>query len=331
MVGYPIDTEKQGGANLLRKMIIIGLVVVLSLFSIGAAAAANQPAPRQFDLPIKVLYNARQVASDVQPEVKNNVVFVPFRAIANALGANLDVTPDWKTITFVRGDRKVTITIGSKTAYVNGQKQELLAAPYATKGRTMVPTRFVSEQLGETVEWDSLSRYVWIGHKNVPALEEMTEKVKIDPYLKYFTGKSAEGVLKIWDYNSPDFGKHHKTVRFVKETDWPLTIGNTTFSRIDRVEINGKEYFRIVSTVKGTLGVPLYMLQSGQPLKMRPENNSMREYAGDWRAFYNPVINASDEIYLGIKDYKKFKLKDVEYIGLQIGSDSVILMENYFK
>jgi hypothetical protein len=57
----------------------------------------------------------------------------------------------------------------------------------------------------------------------------------------------------------------------------------------------------------------------------------MREYAGDWRAFYNPVINASDEIYLGIKDYKKFKLKDVEYIGLQIGSDSVILMENYFK
>jgi hypothetical protein len=86
-----------------------------------------------------------------------------------------------------------------------------------------------------------------------------------------------------------------------------------------------------VSTVKGTLGVPLYMLQSGQPLKMRPENTSMREYAGDWRAFYNPVINASDEIYLGIKDYKKFKLKDVEYIGLQIGSDSVILMENYFK
>jgi hypothetical protein len=57
----------------------------------------------------------------------------------------------------------------------------------------------------------------------------------------------------------------------------------------------------------------------------------MREYAGDWRAFYNPVIDADDEIYLGIKDYKKFKLKDVEYIGLQIGSDSVILMENYFK
>jgi len=313
-----------------KKLLIIGVVGVLSLFSIGAAAA-NQTTPRQFNLPIKVLYNARQIASDVQPEAKNGVVFVPFRAVADALGAQLDVTPDWKTITFTRGDRKVTITIGSKTAYVNGQKKELLVAPYATKGRTMVPTRFVSEQLGETVEWDSLSRYVWIGHKNVPTLEEVTEKVDIEPYLHYFTGKYAENTLKIYDYRSPDFGKQYTTVRIIKETDWPLVIAGTPITRVDRVVIDGKEYLRTVSTQKGLLGLPFYLLQTGQPLKPRGENTSMREYVSEWRAFYNPVIDSTDETDFGIKDYKKVKLKDVEYIGVESRSDSIILMENYFK
>jgi hypothetical protein len=313
-----------------KRLLIIGVVGVLSLFSIGAAAA-DQPAPRQFNLPIKVLYNARQIVSDVQPEIKNDVVFVPFRAVANALGAKLDVTPDWKTITFTRGDRKVTITIGSKTAYVNGQKKELLVAPYPTKGRTMVPTRFVSEQLGETVEWDSLSRYVWIGHKNVPTLEEVTEKVDIEPYLHYFTGVHADDVLEIGDYRSSDFGKQHTTVRIIKETDWPLVIAGTTITRIDRVVIDGNEYFRAVSTKKGLLGTPFYILQKGQPLKLRGENNHMREYAGDLRAFYNNVIDSQDEWMYGVKNYKNLKLKDAEYIGILTTSDSVILMENYFK
>ena len=97
---------------MIKKLLIFGVAAVLSLASIGAAAA-EQTTFRQFDLPIKVLYNARQIASDVQPEAKNGVVFVPFRAVADALGAQLDVTPDWKTITFIKGDRKVAITLES--------------------------------------------------------------------------------------------------------------------------------------------------------------------------------------------------------------------------
>ena len=105
-----------------KKLLISGSLPYCLLLQL-VSVAADQTTHRQFNLPIKVLYNARQIASDVQPEIKNDVVFVPFRAVANALGAQLDVTPDWKTITFTLGERKVTITIGSKTAYVNGQKE----------------------------------------------------------------------------------------------------------------------------------------------------------------------------------------------------------------
>jgi len=313
-----------------RKLLAGVVVLVLALGSVCAAAGADQATFRPFDLPIKVLYNARQIVSDVQPEAKNGVVFVPFRTVADALGAQLEVTPDWKTITFVRDERKVTITLGSKTAYVNGQKMELLAAPYATKGRTMVPTRFVSEQLGEAVEWDSLSRYVWIGHKNVPKLEEAIEAVDLKPYEHYFTGKYAESKLTILKPGK-DSGKKRTTVRIIKESDWPLVIAGDTITRMDRVVIDGKEYIRSVTTQKGMFGNSLYLLQKGEPLKVRAELEYMREYIGDWRAFYNEVTSFTDEINFGITDYKKLKLKDAEYIGIHAHSDSVILMENYFK
>ena len=313
---------------MIRKLWIGGMVLALSLVSV-AVAAAEQATPRQFDLPIKVLYNARQVVfPDARPKMDGNRILVPVRFVAETLGANVDFRD--KLVTIRQEGKVIELPIGSDVVKVNGQPITLDTKAVAEKGRTYVPLRFVSEALGQTVEWDSVARFVWIGHKNVPTLEEVTEKQDLEPYLHYFTGKRAEGVLEIDDYRSPDVGKQHTTVRMIKETDWPLVIADATIARIDRVVIDGKEYFRMVSTRKGIIGTPFYLLQTGQPLKLRGEHTYMREYAGEWRVFYNQVIDSQDEWMLGIKDYKKLKLKDVEYIGLLSRSDSVMLMENYF-
>jgi hypothetical protein len=165
----------------------------------------------------------------------------------------------------------------------------------------------------------------------VPTLEEVTEKQDLEPYLHYFAGRDADSVLTIWDYRSPDFGKHFKTVRFIKETDWPLVIAGTTIARVDRVVIHGYEYIRTVSTDRGLLGTSYYLLQTDQPLKLRGETVQLREYGDEFRVFYNSVIHTADEEFLGIKDYRNLKLKDAEYIGIKTESDSIILMENYFK
>ncbi|MDD3427568.1 MAG: copper amine oxidase N-terminal domain-containing protein, partial [Caldisericia bacterium] len=45
------------------------------------------------------------------------------------------------------------LTINNKTADVNGRKVQLDVAPIIVKGRTFVPVRFVSENLGASVEW----------------------------------------------------------------------------------------------------------------------------------------------------------------------------------
>jgi hypothetical protein len=67
--------------------------------------------------------------------------------------------------------RKVTINllsnsidlwIGEKDAAVNGAAKPLDASPQIINGRTMLPIRFISENLNCHVEWDNLNKEVFI-------------------------------------------------------------------------------------------------------------------------------------------------------------------------
>ncbi|MGI9951450.1 copper amine oxidase N-terminal domain-containing protein [Moorellaceae bacterium AZ2] len=60
------------------------------------------------------------------------------------------------------GATQVILTIGSRTAFVNGTPVELPVAPYqeAASGTSMVPFRFVGEALGAAVSYDGQSQKV---------------------------------------------------------------------------------------------------------------------------------------------------------------------------
>ncbi len=86
---------------------------------------------------------------------------VPVRPIAEALGASvLWVEENRQVLIFTESDT-IVLTLGSATAVVNGRNVELPGAvpagvvKYEGAERTMVPLRFVSEQLHATVEWDN--------------------------------------------------------------------------------------------------------------------------------------------------------------------------------
>ncbi|MDQ0254698.1 SpoIID/LytB domain protein [Evansella vedderi] len=57
---------------------------------------------------------------------------------------------------------EILLTINSKTARVNGQNVRMLEAPFLNNGRTLVPLRFVSEQLGANVHWNGTNRTITI-------------------------------------------------------------------------------------------------------------------------------------------------------------------------
>ncbi|EGG34441.1 copper amine oxidase N-terminal domain-containing protein [Paenibacillus sp. HGF5] len=99
-------------------------------------------------------------ASDTEPFVKKGNTYVPFRAIAEALEAEVIWNPQKRSITVSKDGVSIQLLVGSKTATVNGKKISLNAPATVTKGNTYVPVRFISEALNATVKWESESQTV---------------------------------------------------------------------------------------------------------------------------------------------------------------------------
>ena len=53
---------------------------------------------------------------------------------------------------------EIKMTINSKTAYVNGEAKTLDAAPIIKNSRTLLPVRFLAENLGASVEWNDATK-----------------------------------------------------------------------------------------------------------------------------------------------------------------------------
>lgn len=96
---------------------------------------------------------------DVQPFFENGRTMVPFRTVAEALGA--EVGYDSGTVSASLDGTVCRFAIGGDTLTVSDRVTgkvlktvPLDAAPIEKDGRTCVPVRFLAESLGLTVEWD---------------------------------------------------------------------------------------------------------------------------------------------------------------------------------
>lgn len=67
-----------------------------------------------------------------------------------------------KRVTVIRGDRIIDMQIGSKDIIVDGVRQPAAAAPIIRDGRTLVPLRLISEQLGLKVGFDGATKSVTV-------------------------------------------------------------------------------------------------------------------------------------------------------------------------
>ena len=94
------------------------------------------------------------------PAGQNGRTLVPVRLIAESLGASVTWVPDTRQVSLQKGESTIVLTLGSAIALVNGQEILLPdgvpagVVKWEGKESTMVPLRFVSEQLGAQVAWD---------------------------------------------------------------------------------------------------------------------------------------------------------------------------------
>ncbi len=118
---------------------------------------------------VRVQVGDRLLGFDTPAKTVNDRTMVPLRFFFESLQAQVGWDEATQTVTVTQGANTITLQIGSTLAYVNGVETTLDVPAYTENDRTMIPTRFLAENLGYRVEWDEESRTATISEKPVQA------------------------------------------------------------------------------------------------------------------------------------------------------------------
>ncbi len=114
-------------------------------------------APAALAAGVEVVVGGEPLRADAEAEIVNSRAFVPLRAIAEELDADVEWVQELMEVRLSKGKQRAVLTIGQTAATVsdNGidRSVTLEAAPYIKEGRTFVPLRFIAQGLGGGVAW----------------------------------------------------------------------------------------------------------------------------------------------------------------------------------
>ena len=107
---------------------------------------------------------------DSPPIIKNGRTLLPIRTVVEALGGKVGWDAAAKKVTVTLGSTTIELWIGKNTAKVNGMSKLIdstnsKVVPEIINERTMLPLRFVTENLGATVLWNGDTQMITITYQ----------------------------------------------------------------------------------------------------------------------------------------------------------------------
>lgn len=174
------------------------LTVMVAVFA-GAVQAAAAPS-------IVVDGKKLDLTGGARVEIVDGNVIIPLRIVTENLGFQVNWDSKTRGISITEGSRTINLTVGSKTALVDGSQKQLLAAPVLKDNVTGVPLRFVSEQMGMDVDWNDATKTASVKRPAPPAVDSTT--VTVDDIslsgrqLKIAVGGKVEP--KVFTMSGPD-------------------------------------------------------------------------------------------------------------------------------
>ncbi len=131
------------------------------------------------DSPIQLYLNGKELKPEVAPRIVDGNTIVPVRIIAEVLGAKVGWNGEMRKVTVDQGDMNIQLTIDNPVAFVRGNKNTLEVAPMIVDGNTLVPLRFIGEQLGVQFTWDGLTKSVFMYKTEAAAVVAKPETVPV--------------------------------------------------------------------------------------------------------------------------------------------------------
>ncbi len=158
--------------------VLISLAILVSLLPTAVFAQTSRPISIEFD--------GRGVTGDVSPIIVRGRTLVPMRIIFETLGADLNWDSPTRTVSGRKAGRVINLVIGSRTATIDGRSVALEQPAQISRGRTLVPLRFVGEALGARVEWDSARAIV-----HISSTDASRRRTPVDRALRLTTGGAS--------------------------------------------------------------------------------------------------------------------------------------------
>ncbi|WP_138495824.1 stalk domain-containing protein [Paenibacillus pinistramenti] len=106
------------------------------------------------------LLNGQKKAFDAAPIVKDGTTYVPIKYVVDAFGGSASWQASTQRITVLRGSAMIDLFVGNKEYIFNGSRKTAEVTPLIISGRTLVPVRLVSEQLGISVKWEQKTKSI---------------------------------------------------------------------------------------------------------------------------------------------------------------------------
>ena len=103
-------------------------------------------------------FNGNILGFDVPPIIEDGSTLVPMRFLFEQMGADVEWDSETQTATATIDNKAVTFSIDNVNARINNKPAKMDVPARLVNGKTMVPLRFLSENMGYDVDWDADSR-----------------------------------------------------------------------------------------------------------------------------------------------------------------------------
>jgi hypothetical protein len=100
-----------------------------------------------------ILNESMNFKFDTPPVIKDGRTLVPVRTISEAFEASVEWNPDERKVIVRKDKKEILIWIGETGVSVNGEQGEIDVPALILNGRAMVPLRFITENLGLTIQY----------------------------------------------------------------------------------------------------------------------------------------------------------------------------------
>jgi len=226
--------------NLMKKSVFIALVTVICLSSVFCCEASNLS--EQIFVTVKV--NDKHIKMDTQPYIKDNRTYVSVRFVAEALGSRVDWIAEQRKViiskkedlvetvsssVYADQNKTIQLVIGSKELIAYGENKQMDVVPEIVDGRTMLPIRFVSENLDCDVKWDELTYCVSINKEGVDTPEELIDN-------KWYTDEDLMWLARIIQVEvgglsvNGRVGVANVVINRVKSPEFPNNVHDVIFA-----------------------------------------------------------------------------------------------------